>query len=82
MNLFLLHILSVPALVHHLLNIAPEAVTLLNSHGLFRRSLDILVVEQNMRILFNALEGNYALCLLANLVHLAYLNIEACIAFS
>lgn len=76
MNLFLLHILSVPALVHHLLNIAPEAVTLLNSHGLFRRSLDILVVEQNMRILFNALEGNYALCLLANLVHLAYLNIE------
>ncbi|KAH6932981.1 hypothetical protein HPB50_011235 [Hyalomma asiaticum] len=77
MNLFLLHILSVPALVHHLLNIAPEAVTLLNSHGLFRRSLDILVVEQNMRIIFNALEGNYALCLLANLVHLAYLNIEA-----
>ncbi|XP_075746500.1 ubiquitin-protein ligase E3B-like isoform X1 [Rhipicephalus microplus] len=76
MNLFLLHILSVPALVHHLLSIAPEAVTLLNSHGLFRRSLDILVVEQNMRILFNALEGNYALCLLANLVHLAYLNIE------
>ncbi|XP_070389729.1 ubiquitin-protein ligase E3B [Dermacentor albipictus] len=76
MNLFLLHILSVPALIHHLLNIAPEAVTLLNSHGLFRRSLDILVVEQNMRILFNALEGNYALCLLANLVHLAYLNIE------
>lgn len=76
MNLFLLHILSVPALVHHLLNIAPEAVTLLNSHGLFRRSLDILVVEQNMRIIFNALEGNYALCLLANLVHLAYLNIE------
>ncbi|KAL3214022.1 hypothetical protein MRX96_035051 [Rhipicephalus microplus] len=42
MNLFLLHILSVPALVHHLLSIAPEAVTLLNSHGLFRRSLDIL----------------------------------------
>ncbi|XP_077511129.1 ubiquitin-protein ligase E3B [Amblyomma americanum] len=76
MNLFLLHVLSVPALVHHMLNIAPEAVTLLNAHGLFRRSLDILVVEQNMRILFNALEGNYALCLLANLVHLAYLNIE------
>ncbi|EEC03345.1 ubiquitin-transferase, putative [Ixodes scapularis] len=76
MNLFLLHILSVPALVHHLLNIAPESVAVFNSHGVFRRSLDILTVEQNMRILFNALEGNYALCLLANLVHLAYLNIE------
>lgn len=25
-----------------------------------------------MRIVFNTLEGNYALCLLANLIHLAY----------
>lgn len=76
MNLFLLHILSVPALVHHLLSIAPEVLSVVNSHGVFRRSLDILLVEQNMRILFNALEGNYALCLLANLVHLAHLNVQ------
>lgn len=76
MNLFLLHILSVPALVHHLLGIAPEVLSVVNSHGLFRRCLDLLLVEQNMRILFNALEGNYALCLLANLVHLAHLNAQ------
>lgn len=30
--------------------------------------------EQNLRIVFNALEGSYALCLLANLIQLA--NIE------
>jgi ubiquitin-protein ligase E3 B len=29
-----------------------------------------------MRIVFNALEGNYALCLLANLIQLAYVQRE------
>jgi hypothetical protein len=29
-----------------------------------------------MRIVFNTLEGNYALCLLANLVQLAYIHRE------
>ena len=29
-----------------------------------------------MRIVFNTLEGNYALCLLANLIHLAYIHRE------
>jgi hypothetical protein len=29
-----------------------------------------------MRIVFNALEGNYALCLLANLIELAYIQRE------
>lgn len=75
-NMFLLHVLPVPALVQHLYTIAPESITLLNTHGIFKRSLDFLVVEQNMRIIFNALEGNYALCLLANIVHLAHINIE------
>lgn len=53
-----------------------QVLSVVNSHGLFRRCLDLLLVEQNMRILFNALEGNYALCLLANLVHLAHLNAQ------
>ncbi|XP_064460486.1 ubiquitin-protein ligase E3B-like isoform X2 [Ornithodoros turicata] len=76
LNLFLLHILSVPALAQHLLAIAPESIALLNAHSIFKRTLDFLMVEQNMRIIFNALEGNYALCLLANVVHLAHINIE------
>lgn len=42
--------------------------------NLFARSLELLNSEQNLRIVFNALEGSYALCLLANLIQLA--NIE------
>lgn len=76
MNLFLLHVLSVPALVHHLLNFAPECLAIFSSHNMFKQSLDLLVTEQNTRILFNALEGNYALCLIANLIHLGHHNIE------
>lgn len=36
--------------------------------------MELLNSEQNLRIVFNALEGSYALCLLANLIQLA--NIE------
>lgn len=44
------------------------------TNNLFGRSLELLNSEQNLRIVFNALEGSYALCLLANLIQLA--NIE------
>lgn len=43
---------------------------------MFDKSLDFLSADQNLRIVFNTLEGNYALCLLANLVQLAYLERE------
>ena len=43
---------------------------------MFTKSLDLLIAEQNLRIVFNTLEGNYALCLLANLIHLAYIHRE------
>lgn len=39
----------------------------------------MLSSPQDMRIVFNALEGSYALCLIANLVHLAYLQRETVI---
>ncbi|KAI8501105.1 Ubiquitin-protein ligase E3B, partial [Branchiostoma belcheri] len=32
--------------------------------------------EQNIRIVFNSLEGSYSLCLLANMVQLAYLQLD------
>ncbi|XP_067137441.1 ubiquitin-protein ligase E3B isoform X2 [Centruroides vittatus] len=76
MNLFLLHILSVPALFHHLSNISPECITVFLSHDIFKKSLELLMTEQNTRILFNVLEGNYALCLLANIIHLGYGDLE------
>ncbi|XP_023230770.1 ubiquitin-protein ligase E3B-like [Centruroides sculpturatus] len=77
MNLFLLHILSVPALFHHLSNISPECITVFLSHGIFKKSLELLMTEQNTRILFNVLEGNYALCLLElfHVLHEAHLAI-------
>ncbi|XP_063241461.1 ubiquitin-protein ligase E3B isoform X2 [Bacillus rossius redtenbacheri] len=71
MTMFVIHVLSVPALVLHLQNVVPECVQMLVGHGVLEKSLDLLGSEQNMRIVFNSLEGNYALCLVGNLVHLA-----------
>lgn len=78
-NLFLLHILSVPAIVNHLSTTSPETFKLFNTkkYVLFAEILKFLICEQNARILFNVLEGNYGLCLLANLVHLAHLEADA-----
>ncbi|XP_022183812.2 ubiquitin-protein ligase E3B [Nilaparvata lugens] len=73
-SMYLVHIFSVPALVLHLQSIAPECITVLETNNFLKQSLDLLSVEQDMRIVFNTLEGNYALCLLANLIHLAYLQ--------
>lgn len=42
------------------------------NQNLFTKSVNILSGQQSMRIIFNTLEGNYALCLLANLLQLAY----------
>lgn len=76
MTVFLIHIFSVPALILHIQSLAPECIGVLVGHGLFTKSLDLLIAEQNMRIVFNTLEGNYALCLLANLIHLACIHRE------
>jgi thiamine phosphate synthase YjbQ (UPF0047 family) len=34
------------------------------THRLFKKCIDLLVNEQSTKIIFNTLEGNYALCLL------------------
>ncbi|XP_054008078.1 ubiquitin-protein ligase E3B isoform X2 [Hylaeus anthracinus] len=73
-SLFLINIFSVPALVYHLNNMSSVCISSFITCNLFARSLELLNSEQNLRIVFNALEGSYALCLLANLIQLA--NIE------
>lgn len=73
-SLFLINIFSVPALIYHLNNISSVCISSFITNNLFARSLELLNSEQNLRIVFNALEGSYALCLLANLIQLA--NIE------
>jgi ubiquitin-protein ligase E3 B len=75
MNMFLLHIFSIPALVYHLNTIATDSLTVLSNESVLKKSVEILSLDQNSRILFNALEGNYALCLLANIIHLAFIEI-------
>lgn len=47
------------------------------SNGILLKSIELLSSEQSMRIVFNTLEGNYALCLLANLVQMAYIEKDA-----
>lgn len=41
-------------------------------HSMFDKCVEFLSTDQNMRIVFNTLEGNYALCLLANIIQLAH----------
>lgn len=76
LTLFVLNILAVPALIHHLSTTAPDCLTMLITNRVFKRSLDLLTNEQSTRIIFNSLEGNYALCLLANLIQLGYSELE------
>ncbi|XP_014671275.1 PREDICTED: ubiquitin-protein ligase E3B-like isoform X2 [Priapulus caudatus] len=75
-SLFVLHILSVPAVVQHLSTTAPECLAVFMSNGLFKKSLELLISEQSTRIVFNSLEGNYALCLLGNIIQLADIEKE------
>ncbi|XP_065343486.1 ubiquitin-protein ligase E3B [Cloeon dipterum] len=74
LSMFLINIFSVPALLLHLSSTSPECLNQLVTNEVFKRSMVLLSTEQNLRIVFNTLEGNYALCLLANLIHMAHLE--------
>lgn len=58
----------------HLYDTYFQSVVTLGHHNIFGRSLELLSSQQSMRIVFNTLEGSYALCLLANLIQLAYIE--------
>lgn len=47
-----------------------------NKHKILQKTITLLYNEQNIKIVFNALEGNYALCLLGNFVHLCHIEQE------
>jgi len=66
---FMLHILSVPGLVHSVANCCPDSLSSLDQ-TLLLSAVKLLSQDQQLKIHFNALEGSYALCLTANLVHL------------
>ncbi|XP_045491570.1 ubiquitin-protein ligase E3B [Colias croceus] len=74
LTMFIIQILSVPTLVYHMQLISPESISTFRTHALFDKSIEFLSADQNMRIVFNTLEGNYALCLLGNLIQLAHIE--------
>ncbi|XP_074641839.1 ubiquitin-protein ligase E3B-like [Tubulanus polymorphus] len=76
MTVFLLHILSVPGIIYHVSITAQECLALLMTHRIFKKTIDLLANEQRTKIVFNSLEGNYALCLLANVIQLGSVEIE------
>ncbi|XP_026330023.1 ubiquitin-protein ligase E3B [Hyposmocoma kahamanoa] len=72
LTMYIIQILSVPTLVYHMQQISPESMAAFRQHSMFDKCVEFLSTDQNMRIVFNTLEGNYALCLLANLIQLAH----------
>lgn len=71
---FLLHIMSVPAIVHHLNVLTPECMATIQSHELLRKFILFLSREDQCSDICVCLEGSHTLCLLGNLIHLGYLN--------
>lgn len=74
MSMFVVQILSVPALVHHMEHLAADSLVSLQSHELLQKSLTLLDEEQSIKIIANSMQGTQSLALLANLVHLFYLE--------
>lgn len=75
MILFINNILSIPAFIHQVLAVSDDNLKFFNS-DLLLHCIDILSDEKNCNEALNNLEGNLSLCLLANIVHLCYVNID------
>ncbi len=54
--------------------LCPESLSLLQSQQVLKLTVHLLSQLQQLKIHFNALEGSYALCLTANLIHLLHLE--------
>lgn len=72
--MFLVHILSTPALIYQIEANVSESLHLFQMHSILERSLDLLEKEQNMKIITNSMKGTQSLALLANLIHLFHLE--------
>lgn len=72
--LFLINILSIPALIYHLKNISPECLDMFHTNSLLRRMLDLLYKEQSLVYVVDKLKGTQSLALLGNLINLYHLE--------
>lgn len=75
-HVFILYIITVPALVVHLNKISPESLAVLKKHEIFAHILKFLDDEKSAKTLYNSLDGNYSLCIVANVINLAQLDNE------
>ncbi|XP_030226026.1 ubiquitin-protein ligase E3B [Gadus morhua] len=71
---FLLHIMSVPAIVSHLNTLTPECMASLQTHDMLRKFILFLSREEQCVDICVCLEGSHTLCLLGNLIHLGFLD--------
>ncbi|CAL8348040.1 unnamed protein product [Lota lota] len=71
---FLLHIMSVPAIVSHLSVLTPECMASLQTHDMLRKFILFLSREEQCVDICVCLEGSHTLCLLGNLIHLGFLD--------
>ncbi|MBN3304295.1 UBE3B ligase, partial [Amia calva] len=71
---FLIHIMSVPAVISHLNTLTPECMVTIQTHELLRKFILFLSREEQCGDICVCLEGSHTLCLLGNLIHLAYLT--------
>ncbi|GAA6081041.1 ubiquitin-protein ligase E3B isoform X1 [Tachysurus ichikawai] len=73
---FLLHIMSVPAIISHLNTLTPDCMVTIQSHDLMRKFILFLSREEQCLDICVCLEGSHTLCLLGNLIQLGYLNVK------
>ncbi|XP_040567057.1 ubiquitin-protein ligase E3B [Lepeophtheirus salmonis] len=79
LSLFILHILSIPGFIHH---IDDDVFSEFDNDNLLYKCLVLLSKDdQQLKIYFNVLEGSYALCLTANLIHWIYRSSNQSLAF-
>ncbi|CAG5922940.1 unnamed protein product [Menidia menidia] len=71
---FLIHIMSVPAIISHLSVLTPECMASIQTHDLLRKFILFLSREEQCLDICVCLEGSHTLCLLGNLIHLGYLS--------
>lgn len=71
---FLIHIMSVPAIVTHLSVLTPECMASIQTHELLRKFILFLSREEQCSDICVCLEGSHSLCLLGNLIYLGFLN--------
>uniref|UniRef100_M0R8Z5 HECT-type E3 ubiquitin transferase n=1 Tax=Rattus norvegicus TaxID=10116 RepID=M0R8Z5_RAT len=76
MRPFIIHIMSVPALVAHLSTMAPERLGVLESHDMLRKFIVFLRDRDRCQDACESLEGCHTLCLMGNLLHLGSLNLK------